>query len=241
MTLWTASWPLSIGQNRRNRASRGLYRPTDWPQRLIRWLIGLSRRFSALSGQPAALSGGSVLTLCSPQLAREVPQVEPRHLVLQRAQRDAQIAGRSGDVPVRFFERSKNEVSLERIAGFLEQRLAGGRRRVEPRKVVLERKILVCDPILVADRDQAFDQVLQLADVSRPPVRLQDLQRRVGDTAHRLPELAAVPLQEQSCQLRQVVDALPKRGHPDRDDVDPVIEVFAEAAVLHRLVEVDIG
>src|SRR4029453_12071546 len=115
----------------------------DWPARLIHWLIGLSRRFSALSGRLAAMSGGSVLALCSPQLSREVPQGEPRHLVLQRAQRDAQIAGRGGDVPVRFFERSKNEVPLERIAGLLEKRLARGGRRGEPGKVGLERKIFV--------------------------------------------------------------------------------------------------
>ena len=54
---------------------------------------------------------------------------------------------------------------------------------VELREVVLERQILVGDPLLVAHRDQPLDQVLELADVARPPVRRQDLQRRVGDAA----------------------------------------------------------
>ena len=56
-----------------------------------------------------------------------------------------------------------------------------GRRRVQLGEVVLERQVLVGDPLLVADRDEPLDQVLELADVARPPVRRQDLQRRVGD------------------------------------------------------------
>ena len=68
-------------------------------------------------------------------------------------------------------ERAQDEVALERVARLLEQRLAGRRRRVELGEVVLERQVLVGDPLLVADRDEPLDQVLELADVARPPVR----------------------------------------------------------------------
>ena len=71
--------------------------------------------------------------------------------------------------------------------------------------------------------------------------RLEDLQRRVGDAAHRLAELAAVALEEQPRQLREIVDALAQRRHADRNDVDPVVQVLAEPAVLHRLLEIDVG
>ena len=65
---------------------------------------------------------------------------------------------------------------------------------VELREVVFERQILVGDPLLVADRDQALDQVLQLPDVARPPVRRQDLQRRIRDALDRLAELDLVAI-----------------------------------------------
>ena len=44
--------------------------------------------------------------------------------------------------------------------------------RLELREVELERQILFGDVVLVADRDQPLDQVLELADVARPPVLL---------------------------------------------------------------------
>ena len=115
----------------------------------------------------------------APELPGEVPQVEPGHLVLQRAERDAQVARRRRHVPVRLLERAQDEVALERVARLLEQRVARRRRRVELREVVFERQVLVGDPFLVADRNEPLDQVLELADVAGPPVRRQDLQRRV--------------------------------------------------------------
>jgi hypothetical protein len=42
--------------------------------------------------------------------------------------------------------------------------------RIELRDMQLVRQILVGDPVLVRDRDQALDEVLELSDVSRPPV-----------------------------------------------------------------------
>ena len=35
--------------------------------------------------------------------------------------------------------------------------------------------------------------------------------------------------------------AVAQRRHADRDDVDPVVQVFAEAALLHRFLEVHVG
>jgi hypothetical protein len=68
--------------------------------------------------------------------------------------------------------------------------------------MILERQVLVGDPLLVAHRHEPLDQVLELADVAGPPVRSQDLQRRVRDPLDRLAELRLVAIEEQARQFR---------------------------------------
>src|SRR6478672_2935634 len=156
------------------------------------------------------------------QPAREIAQLETSHLVFQRAERDTEIASGRGHVPVGLLERAENEVALEGVAGLLEQRLAGRRAGVQLGEVVLHREVLVGDPLLVADRDESLDEVLELPDVARPPVRGQDFYRRIRDPEHRLPELDPVALEKEPGQLRQVVEAFAERRHPNGDDVDPL-------------------
>src|SRR6185295_7097653 len=97
------------------------------------------------------------------------------------------------------------------------------------------------DIVLVAHRDQPLDQVLQLTDVPRPPVLLEHAHRRIGDALDFLPEAGVVAAQEEIGELRDVLGALAQRRQLDRDDVDSIEEIFAEAAVLHRLLEIDVG
>src|SRR4029453_14608007 len=129
----------------------------------------------------------------------------------------------------------------EGIARFLEQGVAGRGPRIQFREVVLERQILVSDPLLVADGHEPLDEVLQLTDVSRPPVRRENFQRRPGDAANGFPKLGLVTIQEQPRELRQVLDTIAQRAHPNRNDVDPVIEIPPEPAVLDRLFKIDVG
>src|SRR4030095_15174929 len=114
-------------------------------------------------------TAGPSSTSAAPELSREVAQVEPRHLVFERAQRDAQITRGRRHVPIGFLECAQNEVPLEGIARLLEKRLPGRRPRVELREVILEWKILVSDPFLVADGDEPLEQVFELANVGGPP------------------------------------------------------------------------
>ena len=67
------------------------------------------------------------------------------------------------------------------------------------------------------------------------------LQRRVGDALNVLPELHVVAAQEETRQLGQVLDAVAQRRHPQRDDVQAVVEVLAERSLLDRLLQVDVG
>jgi len=62
--------------------------------------------------------------LRSAKFLRELSDVETIHLEFQRAERDAEIAGRRSDVPPRFFQRPQNEITLEGVGGFLEQAFA---------------------------------------------------------------------------------------------------------------------
>ena len=56
-----------------------------------------------------------------------------------------------------------------------------------------------------------------------------------------LAEARVVAAQEELGELREVLGALAQRRQLDRDDVEPVVEVLAEPAFLHRLLEVDVG
>src|SRR3954452_8880930 len=102
------------------------------------------------------------------ELPRDVAEIQARHLELQRAERDSEIAGGRGHVPVGFLERTQDEVALERVARLLEKSLCRRRARVELGEVILERQVLVGDPLLVRPRAQPFDQILELADVAGP-------------------------------------------------------------------------
>ena len=74
-----------------------------------------------------------------------------------------------------------------------------------------------------------------------PPVRAEDLQRRIGDALDVLAELDVVAAEEEPRQLRQILDAIAQRRHPDRDHVEPVVQVLAEPPFLDRLLEIDVG
>ena len=105
----------------------------------------------------------------------------------------------------------------------------------------LERQVAVGDPVVAAGGDQPLDQVLELADVARPPVVLQHRQRRGGEALHVLAEPAVVAGEEELHQVGQVLDALAQRRDADRDDVDAVEQVLAERALAHAALEVDVG
>ena len=82
---------------------------------------------------------------------------------------------------------------------------------------------------------ESLDEVLQLPHVAWPPVVHQDLHRRVGDPLDRLAESCLVPLQEEAYQVREVLDSLAQRREPEGDDVDAVVQIFAELPSLTAL------
>ena len=79
--------------------------------------------------------------------------------------------------------------------------------------------------------DRALDDVLQLADVARPGVAHQGVHDRGRDGLDLPAHPPGEPLGEMADQQRDVVAALAQRRQHDREDVQAVVEVAAEAAV----------
>ena len=88
---------------------------------------------------------------------------------------------------------------------------------------------------------RALDDVLQLADVARPVVFLQQIQRLGGQLEVGLLVFLAVLLEEVLDQQRDVVLALAQRRQLHGDDVQPVVQVLAELAFVHHVAQIDVG
>ena len=81
--------------------------------------------------------------------------------------------------------------------------------------------------------DRALDQVAELAHVAGPVVALERRQRLGGHLADRPSEARALAAREVLDEERDVLATLAQRRQPDRDDVQAVVEVLAEATRPH--------
>src|SRR5262249_10687292 len=86
----------------------------------------------------------------------------------------------------------------------------------------------------------SLDDVLQLADVPRPIVGLQQVERLLVDGPERLAGLSAVALNEVFDQHQDVFPPLSERRHLDREYIEPIEQVRAEAPICHRRFQVTI-
>ena len=93
----------------------------------------------------------------------------------------------------------------------------------------------------VGQHDGAEHGVLELAHVAGPGVAGDQLQRLLADAVDAPALLGGEPRQEVHGELRHVLEALAQRRHPDREDVEAVVEVLAELAVLDQLDHVAVG
>ena len=93
------------------------------------------------------------------------------------------------------------------------------------------------EPMMGAGRehDAALDGVFQLAHVARPLVIDQGAEGVGGELARGQVVLSGVEVEEVVGEQGDVFAAGAQGGQVDGDDVEAVEEVFAEAAVAHRL------
>ena len=82
------------------------------------------------------------------------------------------------------------------------------------------------------------DRPLQLPHVARPGIAAEDLQGFRRQRTEIGAQLAVEAEQEVVRQFRDVLAPLPQRRHPQRQALQPVIQVGAEAALGHQPLQV---
>ena len=97
------------------------------------------------------------------------------------------------------------------------------------------------DRVGVCERDHAAQLVLELADVAGPRVQQHVLHRLLGDANSSFRELGCGACDEVVDEHGDFVAALAQGRNRETDDVEPIVQVFAESAVLHELLEVGVG
>src|SRR2546428_7011446 len=94
------------------------------------------------------------------------------------------------------------------------------------------------EDVPAAEDERSFDHVLELSDVARPVIILEDRERLRADALDRLAELRRDFSDEVRGQQRDIVRPLPEGRELNRNDVQPVEEVLSQDAVGDRLADV---
>src|SRR5205085_4698480 len=91
------------------------------------------------------------------------------------------------------------------------------------------------------ERGGAFQAVAQLTHVARPSVSFHPATGLRRQVERRPFEASAVNLKKMVDQFRDVFRALAQRWDVERDDVEPIKEISAEATLAHLLLQITIG
>src|SRR6267154_3121641 len=86
----------------------------------------------------------------------------------------------------------------------------------------------------------AFHQVLQLADVARPGVRLERSHGFRSNAIDLLPHAAAKQLHEMRDKCRNVFPALSERRQQDGEDVQTIIQITPKLSASYHLDQIPI-
>ena len=103
------------------------------------------------------------------------------------------------------------------------------------------RQIVEGELLIRAEHDGPLDGVLQLADVARPIVGEERVERSRSQQADRLVVALRILLHEMVHQRRDVPFAPAQRRHDHGDHVEAVEQLVSEAPRLHLLREVAVG
>ena len=93
----------------------------------------------------------------------------------------------------------------------------------------------------IVEDDHSFDQILQFADVAGVAVAREPLHHRGRNTESVAPVELRVALDEVTGQERDLGGALAERRHQHMDDVETIVEIFAESAFGHRTLQILVG
>src|SRR6266480_6513339 len=174
-------------------------------------------------------------------------QVKLSHLIEQGFVTDPQHLRGIFAAPARLFQRVGDGFHLGLVFQAAHQRLQPlllGRRGLLPRRSPLTRRghldQFAQAALIVFENDIPFDEVLQLSQVARPWIIHRCIQKILGRSRWALAEFLAVLLQEMTEKKWYLRCPLPKRWHVDGQNVQSVIEIFAEAPCLHRFLNINV-
>src|SRR5262249_60310688 len=94
---------------------------------------------------------------------------------------------------------------------------------------------------VVAEGHRALDLVRELADVARPRIGAEELERFGGDRGHGPPRAPARLAQEIGGEGVNVLGAVAKGRQADGEDVEPIVEIATKAANGHVGLEIGGG
>jgi hypothetical protein len=108
--------------------------------------------------------------------------------------------------------------------------------------------VLGADFLAVAEGQGPFDDVFEFTYVTGPGMLHQQVHRMRGDpdglrrlTVAALAGQGSMLFDEVACQQRDVHGAFAQRRYGQGDDIEPVVEVFAEAPLANQLQQIALG
>ena len=222
------------GPHQPGRHHRGEYEKHDESAHVSPGMEVCSRRVGRV--------GPAVSGVRRPRTARDprllLDRADVLQLAIEIALADAQDGGRLLAMAAALVEHALDVAPLD----LLERRHLLGipvvlERGLEPHA---HRKVLGLDRAAIGQNERPLDHVLQLADVPRPQVALEHLDRLLGGLHGALGNDRRAA-DEVIHQQRDVALSLAQRRDVHGEHVEPVVEVLAEGAVLHHLLERAIG
>ncbi len=91
------------------------------------------------------------------------------------------------------------------------------------------------------DRDQTFNNIFQLAHITRPVVMHKRLHCSLIKSLHLAVKLLIVLLQKVLDEQRNIALALSQRRHLNVNDIEPVVQIFTKGLRFDHLKEILIG
>src|SRR5206468_8669965 len=140
-----------------------------------------------------------------------------------------------------FPQRVLDHPALERLDGLVERTQRGYDGGAGPRGNALGEMPRGERVAVVREGHRALDLVLQLADVSRPRIAAEELERLHPHRGHGAARPPAGLAQEVVGEGGDVLNPLAKGREADREDVEAVVEVAAEATGGHIGLEIGVG
>src|SRR2546422_1572401 len=149
---------------------------------------------------------------------------------------DAEQPRRAHLHTTRASERREDQLTLEVVDRLVERAPGWRRALLDAGRLDRRRKVLGQDDP-VGQKDRALEDVLQLADVARPRVHPQALQRVVGQRRRRPGQSEPGPIEEGVDELGQIVEALAQRREPELDSAQAIEQVRSEPTLVDELAQ----